>query len=437
MKLLLSLLAFSLIFLGVSSPALAMSANDVANFSSQAIQFMVGISVIVSTLFVIRAGYMYISSTGNPEAVEKAKKALKNSLLGLVIVLSAAVISSFLISSFHNSSPSSLTTQIPMSDITTNKPQDGIAQAIIDAVTGFLREIITSATKPLVDGVINFLSTTPLVSQNGVIFNFWLVTLGIADSLFVLFVALLGFHVMGAETFGFDEVPLRNLLPRIGIAFLGANTSIFLIDAIIQSANAMVGTLISRTGGLDHAWVFNAVNLPGFITGQTPLITLIFWGIFEILIVLLILFYISRIIIIAVGTALAPFVFLIWSIPKLAPISEILAKTYLVAIYIVFVHVVIIQLASAVLADPSQSSNNSILSVLIGVGLLITLLKTPPLLMQVVFYSAGSSAFRTIGGQIVNVLSSSNKQTPTKEGTKGGTTGASRNRPVANNYSRG
>ena len=436
MKIILSLLAFSLIFIGVSSPVLAMSANDVANFSSQAIQFLVGVAVVVSTLFVIRAGYMYISSTGNPEAVERAKKALKNSLLGLVIVLSAAVISSFLISSFNQTHPTTVTDHINISDVSTNKPQDGIAQAIIDAITGFLREIVSSATKPLVDGVINFLSTTPLVSQNSVIFDFWLVTLGIADSLFVIFIALLGFHVMGAETFGFEELPLRNLLPRIGIAFLGANTSIFLIDAVIQSANAMVGTLISLTGGLDKVWIFSSVNLSSFISGQTPLITLIFWGVFEILVVLLLLFYISRIIIIAVGTSLAPFVFLIWSIPKLAPISEILAKTFLMTIYIVFVHVVIIQLASAVLASPSQASSNSILSVLIGIGLLITLLKTPPLLMQVVFFSSSATAFRSVGSQIVNVMSASGKQTQTTV-TKGGTTSAPRNRPVANYHSRG
>jgi hypothetical protein len=436
MKIFLSLLAFSLIFIGVSNSAIAMSANDVTNFSSQAIQFLVGIAVVVSTLFVVRAGYMYISSTGNPEAVERAKKALKNSLLGLVIVLTAAVISSFLISSFHNSSPSSLTTQIPISDISTNKPQDGIAQAIINAVTGFLREIVSSATKPLVDGVISFLSTTPLVSQNTVIFYFWLATMGIADSLFVIFIALLGFHVMSAETFGFEELPLRNLLPRIGVAFLGANTSIFLIDSFIQSANAMVGTLISLTGGLDKAWVFNTVTLSAITTGQDRLITLVFWAIFEILIVLLLLFYISRIIIIAVGTALAPFVFLLWSIPKLAPISEILAKTFLMTIYIVFVHVVIIQLASAVLANPSQASSNSILSVLIGIGLLITLLKTPPLLLQVVFFSSSATVFRSVGSQIVNVMSSSSKQSQTTV-TKGGTTSAPRNRPVANYHARG
>jgi len=89
---------------------------------------------------------------------------------------------------------------------------------------------------PLRGGVLNgisaFLTNTPALSTNSVVFNFWLVMMGITNSLFAIVIALLGFQVMSASTFGFEELTLKEILPRIGLAFLLANTSIFLIDGL-------------------------------------------------------------------------------------------------------------------------------------------------------------------------------------------------------------
>jgi hypothetical protein len=204
--------------------------------------------------------------------------------------------------------------------------------------------------------------------------------------------------------FGFDELEFKHLLPRLGLAFLGANSSIFLADWIISLCNTLVSALLHATGGIEKAWVLNAVDLLKIIDGDAALITLIFMLLFVILAAVLLLFYIMRLITIALGVVLAPLIFLLWALPRFSDFAEISIRTFLVTVYTVFVHVVIIQLASAFLLLPEQVGTNSLISVLVAIGLLFTLLKTPSFMLQMMFYNTGRGAMRKIGGQIMNVI---------------------------------
>ena len=185
--------------------------------------------------------------------------------------------------------------------------------------------------------------------------------------------------------------------------------SIFLIDAIINLSNTLVKAMLNATGGLNELWIANAFNPASLSLDQVAFITLIFMILFVILAVVLLLFYITRLIAIALGAVLAPFIFLLWALPKFSDFAEISAKTYLVTIFSIFVHVVVIQLAASFLTIPGQVGTNSLISILVGIGLLLTLLKTQSFMIQLMFYNSGRSMIKKIGGQIMNVISS--KQT--------------------------
>lgn len=397
-----------LFFIGIiflsTSPAFAVENSDIAAFTSQTLNTLIILATLATTFFLIKGGYAYITSTGKPDALEHAKLTVRNALIGLVLVLSAGVISSLLSNAFTTPNVPSAATQLELSPIVPQEPPGGLTQVILDAVNGFLQNVVQSATKPLLDGIISFLTTTPSIINNSVIFNFWLVILGITDSLFVLLIALLGSHFMSASTFGFEEIEFKHLLPRVGLAFLGANASIFLVDWIVLACNTLVNALLAATGGLTNAWILNSVDLLKIIDGEAAIITLIFMLLFVILSALLLLFYIMRLITISLGAVMAPIIFLLWAFPKFSDFAEISVKTYIVTVFTVFVHVVIIQLASAFLAVPNQVGTNSLISVLIGIGLLFTLLKTPSFLVQLMFYNTGRAAIRKIGGQIMNVI---------------------------------
>lgn len=402
-----SLLGSALLTLFLTRPAWAQSSNsDLHSFTTNTLQIITLVATLASTFFIIKGGYQYITSTGNPDAISDAKRTIRNALLGLLLVLAANVLTSVFRQAITSQTIPTDSAAITLTPVTSAKPGDGLTQVLIDAISGFLQNIIESATKPLIDGIFSFLTSTPTLFNNSVIRQFWLVILGITDTLFVIIVALLGLGFMSASTFGFEEMEFKHLLPRIGLAFLGANVSLFLADYAIIACNTLTKTVLDSTGGLNHAWVENAVNPSSFITGATPLITLIFLLLFLILSIVLLIMYISRLILISLGAVLSPLVCMAWVLPKFSNMAEIAIKTYLTTVFISFIHVVVIQLASSFLIIPNQDQN-ALISIAVGIGLFATLLKVPNAMMQLVFYSSSHAMIKNVGSHVINVLTSS------------------------------
>lgn len=379
---------------------------EVATFATNTLSTLTLLASLFATFFLVQGAYLYITSSGQPESLEKAKKTIRNALIGLVLVLSANSISSILYSSFTTPTIPNSVSNIALTPIEPVEPEGGLTQVLMDAIGSLLQNIVQSATKPITDAILSFLTNTPSLITNSVVFNFWLTIVGIVDALFALLVAVIGFQFMSASTFGFEEIELRQILPKLGLSFLGANTSIFLIDWAIKLCNVLVNVVFNATGGLNQAWIANAFDPANASIAETAFITLIFMILFVILAVVLLLFYITRLITIALGAVLSPFIFLLWSLPKFADFAEISAKTYLTTIFSIFVHVVVIQLAAAFLNLPDQVGTNSLISILVGVGMLLTLLKTQSFMIQLMFYNSARSLTKKIGGQIMNVLSS-------------------------------
>jgi len=408
-KRLVTLSVFGVIFLFTPSFVFAADLSPVTQYTTDILGILIPASTLIAAIFLVRGGYSYITSSGNPQALESAKKTIRNALIGLAIVIGASAISSILNNAFTTPVNSTNTGALALTPIQPVTPSNGFTQAMIDGFIGVIQNLIQSGAKPLIDGVISFLTTTPQLATNSVVFNFWLVILGITDTLFVIVIALLGFHVMSASTFGYEEIDLKQVLGRLILAFLGANISIFLIDRIIALSNALVNTVLNATGGLTHAWVLTLFDPTTVINHNYGLFTLIFMLLFLILTIVLLLYYIGRLVIISLGAVLSPLIFLAWALPAGEDFATIAAKTYIISIFTVFVHVVTIQLASAFLSVADQNGTNTLISFLVGIGLFFTLLKIPGMLINLAFYTAASSAIRKIGGQVMNVFSSNDQ----------------------------
>ena len=65
---------------------------QVENFIKSVIQVMAGLAGLVATGFFVVGGYQYLSSSGNPEHLSRAKRTLIYSAAGLSIVLAAFVL---------------------------------------------------------------------------------------------------------------------------------------------------------------------------------------------------------------------------------------------------------------------------------------------------------------------------------------------------------
>ncbi len=76
-------------------PAFAESADvsKIQTFIQSIIQVLVTLSGLVAAGFLVWGGFGYITSSGSPEALDKSKKTILYSAVGLTIVLAAFVLS--------------------------------------------------------------------------------------------------------------------------------------------------------------------------------------------------------------------------------------------------------------------------------------------------------------------------------------------------------
>ncbi len=79
-----------------ASPVFAQSADvsKVQSFIQNIIQVMVTLSGLVSVMFFVWGGFKYMTSSGDPESLDTAKKTIMYSAVGLAITLGAFVLSS-------------------------------------------------------------------------------------------------------------------------------------------------------------------------------------------------------------------------------------------------------------------------------------------------------------------------------------------------------
>jgi hypothetical protein len=343
-----------------------------------------------------------MTSAGKPERLDQAKRIIRNVFIGLLIILGAAIINEVLAHAYSASTTSNAT--LPqLQAIPPDQVSNGLVATLIKAITGLLNNIIQSVAQPFLHALSFFTASTGLMAANSAVFNLWLVMVGICDGLFVLVVALLGFHVMSASTFGFDEIDVKHLLPRFGLVFLGMNVSIFVIDGFIGVSNAMidaVNTVASSTSAWDT--LSEVVKQSG---GQGVAVLLIMVT-FLILSVILLVYYIGRLVTLYIGAVLSPAVLLAWLVPGFRDFSETTAKTYLTTIFVLFVHVVILQLAASLFVGMAVGSDNNLPDTLIamvtGLATIVALLKTQGVMTQFSYVSGGARNARKLGGQFMN-----------------------------------
>lgn len=83
-----------------SAPAFAAGGDigQVENFIRSIIKVIAGLAGLIATGFFVVGGFTYITSSGNPEQLDKAKRTLTWSAIGLAIVIAAFVISNIVTS---------------------------------------------------------------------------------------------------------------------------------------------------------------------------------------------------------------------------------------------------------------------------------------------------------------------------------------------------
>lgn len=377
------------------------------DYIAPTMQVLVGIASLASVFFLVHGGYLYITSRGNPQSLEAAKRILRNALIGLVLVIGAATLTTILSSAYGNSVSTSNAALPSLQAIEPENVGSGLVEVLIRAITGFLNHIIQAAGAPFLSALGYFTKETPLMASNSGVFNLWLAIVGITDVLFILIVALLGFHVMSVASFGFDEIEFKHLLPRIGLVFLLINTSIFFIDAVIELSNVLI-TAVGKVTGASSVWETLTVVLKE--SGGQGVAALLVMLVFLIFTVILLIYYVGRLVVLFLGAVLSPLVIAMWLVPGFRDFSVSAIKTYVTTIFVLFVHVVTLMLAATLFTGMSATIGDSpmpnvLMSMVIGLATVLTLLKTQGVMMQFSYVSMGARNARKLGGQFMNGVS--------------------------------
>lgn len=357
---------------------------------------MITVAAILCVMVIIFGGYYYMTSAGNPEKLERAKRTLRNAFMGFVVVLAAGSLVAIMQNAYtmKPTKPVEVSVEQPKA----NSPAN-LGDVINEAIKGFVQAAVSSVGKQVVDLLKQFTSATPLLAQNNTVFNVWLVVVALADVLLLLVVGLIGFRIMGAELVGLGDVDLRSLVPQVILAFVTANLSIFAIDAIITVSNAMIqALLIGMTS--DIIWVTLGTLIATISSGNIGIILLT--AIAVILAVMLLVYYLQRMIVLYVGAVLSPLIVLLWLLPSFRDFANTAARMYIITIFVLFVHVAILMLAVALFSSMIQGDGNVLMTALLAIATLLVLLRAGRTMNQLAILGAGGQGMRRLGSTFVS-----------------------------------
>lgn len=307
--------------------------KTVRDFVTPAMHILTAVASLICVLFIVYAGYQYMMSRGKPDQLEHAKELVKKAILGLVLVLAATTLVAVLTQAYGSPQAAEHATLPHLETVQTKSQQNGLLETVITMITGLCSTILNTLAAPVLHALEFFTTTTPLMATNKSVFNLWLVMTGIANSLLVLVLGLLGLQIMSAQSFGLEEVDTKQILPRVGLIFLLMNSSIFLIDSVISLSNVLI-TAIGQVSGVTPVWR----TLTGVVekTAGQGIAALCIMIVFVICAVALLIYYVMRLVTLYIGTVLSPLVSLLWLVPGFRDFAETALKTYLTTIFVIF-----------------------------------------------------------------------------------------------------
>lgn len=181
-------------------------------------------------------------------------------------------------------------------------------------IDAWFRGLVGDALNPLLDLIGKTVLATPQVAAQGEVGQIWLISLGIADGLLVLFLLAAGALVMTNETLH-SRYALKDALPRIVFGAVASNASLSLAAQLIAFANALSSGFLAR--GINPAKA--SLQLKDFILGAVAssgiFVTLLGLAAAALAVVLLILF-IVRATVVLVLIAGAPVMLITHALPQ-------------------------------------------------------------------------------------------------------------------------
>ena len=181
-------------------------------------------------------------------------------------------------------------------------------------IDAWFRGLVTDALNPMLDLIGKTVLATPQVAGQGEVGQIWLISLGIADGLLVLFLLAAGALLMTNETLH-SRYALKDALPRIVVGAVAANASLSLSGQMISFANSLSAGFLA--GGVDPAQA--SLQLKDFILGAVAgsgIFVILLGVVAAALAVMLLILYIVRATVVLILIAGAPLMLITHALPQ-------------------------------------------------------------------------------------------------------------------------
>jgi hypothetical protein len=235
-----------------------------------------------------------------------------------------------------------------------------------------LRDALVAFLQPAI--ALNFLVQTPPADtyDNPVVLVLWSAVVAVADAALALIVLWGGYNAMLHEGIGARYHTARQVLPRVALAALAANLSLFFVQVLIDLNNALCGVpsvalrevvtlLLNRSdSGLAFGILFLAFGVAALLLIVQMLVRL---AMLDLLIVT------------------APLALLCWALPQTQAWSRLWTRAFLSTVFVQFLQVLTLSLGGALIGIfRAESFFFGAMDLLIGLAAVYLALKVPGLL---------------------------------------------------------
>lgn len=280
------------------------------------------------------------------------------------------------------------------------------SKSLLGALLGFLnpfelavnllRKIVGAFVTVATEALQFVLNVKKLTDIDGVRTS-WLVMRDLVNVLFILVLIAIAFSTI--LRIDLQKYSARALLPRLIFAVIGVNFSLLFVTIIVNFSTIISQPFLSGADVLSEK--NPAANMDDFLQGIGSLgekvIYLIAAVVIGIVLLVLTLFFIVRLLMIWILAVLSPFAFLFSVLPFSRSLTTMWLKQLLKWVFMAPIAIIILWIAGNFLAS-TESFNNTILSVLVFIGMVIAAVLIPLKLGGEVMQRASTGAGKIAGG---------------------------------------
>jgi hypothetical protein len=249
------------------------------------------------------------------------------------------------------------------------------------------------------------LATPDLTAASSRVHELWWVSAGVANTCFVLLIVAGGVLVMGHETVQ-TSYSAKEIAPRLVLAFLAANLSLFVAGQAIPLANALARALLGSGPDPDHVrTTLKTLALAPLDSSSGLLIMLAI--VLAVMALLLVAAYVIRVSLLIVLIAGAPLALACHALPKIEGLAQLWWRAFAGCLGIQVGQALVLGMAVRVFFEADRDrvlglGGSGHLVDLIVVGCLLwMLLRIPAWVSRLVFGRRGSTLVRMAKSYVI------------------------------------